>query len=151
MSVTIREATLDDLPALARIGRKFYEEAELSGEYREERFVESWAKFMGLGIACVLVAEEDDQILGGFAGLIYDSIFTDDLWFDEVCWYVDPEHRGGTAAMRLFRAAQEWSRDKGVVVMRVGHRVNLMPERLGRFYQAAGFKPSEVLFSREIN
>lgn len=62
----------------------------------------------------VLVAELDGKVIGGIAGMLTGT------WFNpyarvatELAWWMDEGHRGGTAAIRLYRAFEAWAQRAG--------------------------------------
>lgn len=152
MSVTIREAILDDLPALARIGRKFYEEAELPGEYSEAQFVRSWTFLLGRGVGVILMAENGDgPPVGAVAALASPSLYVEGrTCLDEAFWYVDPDRRGGMTAMRLFRAMEDFAKSSGVHDQGFVHLEKLQPATLKEVYERRGFKMVETHYRKEL-
>lgn len=146
----IRAATLDDLPALSRVGRLFYEEAGLPGEYREERFVQSWANILGQGLGVILMAEGDEGPVGAVGAFLLPDIYTEDLIADEAFWFIDKDHRGGTLALRLFSALEKWAYEMGADRQNFVHLEKLQPARLKRLYEKKGYQVIQTLYQREV-
>lgn len=147
----IRQATLDDLPAVSRVGRLFYEEAGLPGEYREERFVESWAGILGNGLGVILISDSGSELPdGGVGAFLIPDIYTDDLIADEAFWYIAPERRGGMLALRLFVAIERWARDSGADRQNFVHLQNLEPAKLKQLYEAKGYHMIQSLYSKKV-
>lgn len=55
-------------------------------------------------------------------------------------FYVLPEARGSSAAIRLVRFFQEWARASGAWMAMIAQHTNIEPERTTRFYERAGFR-----------
>lgn len=63
----------------------------------------------------VLVAEVGGELAGGIVGIVGPT------WFNpaarvatELAWWVSEAHRGGRAALKLYRAFEAWAGDRGV-------------------------------------
>jgi N-acetylglutamate synthase-like GNAT family acetyltransferase len=60
------------------------------------------------GAGVIFVAEKNNQVIGMLAAVKNTSIWDPDLWvMNELCYWVEPEHRGGTAGYRLIKAYTE--------------------------------------------
>jgi GNAT superfamily N-acetyltransferase len=66
----------------------------------------------------VLVADVDGTVIGMIGLLVVPHLFSGELTCGEVCWFVDPAHRG-SAGLRLLRAAEQWAREAGAVTMQM--------------------------------
>ncbi len=66
-------------------------------------------------------------------------------------WFVLPEHRGGTAALRLIRAFQNWAKACGCKRCQMVHLTGLQPERLKHIYESLGYTLVESCYSLPLN
>jgi hypothetical protein len=61
------------------------------------------------GAGVIFLAEKDDLVVGMLVALKNNNIWDPDLWvMDELCYWVEPEHRGSTAGYRLIKAYVEY-------------------------------------------
>lgn len=113
----IREATPDDCQAVAQLGAQFVGRLKMprvnttNATKLEASFQAVYANPDGV----VLVSEADGQVVGFLVGMAVP------LWFDaldwsavELAWWLDPAHRGGSAAARLVKAFEQWAADRGI-------------------------------------
>lgn len=125
---TIRPARSEDLDALADMGAQFFAYSAFAKAvpYDRDAARAAIASYAAPGTmltapsGVVLVAEADGEIVGGLVG------FIGPMWFNpsariatELAWWVAESHRGGTAAIKLYRAFEAWADEQGadVIVM----------------------------------
>lgn len=99
---------------------------------------------------CLFVAEENDKIIGVFAGFANEHFFGNDLVSGDLILYVDPEHRGGTAAPRLIQAYEKWARSIGVKEIHIGVSTGVNVERTARLFEKLGFGNRAYLFRKRV-
>lgn len=114
MPITIRPATVEDAPRLAELGRGFFAFSPFASlaEYEPERAAVGIASLIHTG--CGFAAVDGDELVGALIGLLAP------LWFaptarvaTEMAWWVAPEHRKGTAGIRLHTAFATWAQAQG--------------------------------------
>ncbi|PWC63984.1 hypothetical protein TSH7_09915 [Azospirillum sp. TSH7] len=66
------------------------------------------------------VAEEDGWIVGMLLGHTTPFIFGDALLAEQLFWYVTPERRGSSVAVRMLIDFAAWAEDQGVAEICVG-------------------------------
>lgn len=88
---------------------------------------------------CLFVAEDQDKLVGVFAGCAFEHFFGTDLVASDLILYVDPEHRGSSAAPRLIKAYEQWARGVGVKEIQLGVSTGVQPERTLRLFEKLGF------------
>lgn len=121
---TIRPAEPSDIDALVAMGARFFAYSEYAkfAPFDEDAARRNIVSMMSEGTmltgqqSLVLVADIDGEIVGGIVGVITA------MWFNpaarlacELAWWVSEEHRGGTAAIRLYRAFEAWAEAQRVV------------------------------------
>lgn len=142
----IREATLEDVPAAARMGVHF-----LAGT-RYRVFASSEAALSAL-IHLVLehgvgfVAEVDGTLVGMLGLLVGPHPLTGERYADEVCWWTEPGARGLGAGPRLLKAAEEWSLHAELDMIKM-----VAPEGtdVGRFYLRHGYEAVETAYMKRL-
>jgi GNAT superfamily N-acetyltransferase len=146
--VKIREATGADVDAIVAMAVKFIDTTSYRAHLANEPDVlrALVAKVVDGPVAVVLVADGD---AGPFAmiGLhVYEHPMSGEAVAQELCWWVEPDARGGRAAIRLMRAAEAWACAHGATVMQM-----VAPtERIAAFYGACGYDRVEVLYQRRL-
>lgn len=150
--MTIREATLDDLPELLAGTRNFMAEAgllELIG-YHEPTLSELFRHVITAGSGLVLVAEAaDGTLVGGVGALVHPHLFNATLNIcSELFWFIYPEYRQGRLAWKLLRMLQEWATGKaGLMALSA---MGTSPESVTRLYELLGFTRYEAAFARRL-
>lgn len=139
--MSIRPATLDDLPAIVAMGEIFHNE---SPRWRRLRFsraraAHTFAHLITNPNGLVLLATKCDAIVGGIAASCSMHWCSEDLLVDEICLFVMPEHRGGLLAARLIFAMRAWSKSKNALWNTAGTSTGIDPEVTARLYEHAGF------------
>lgn len=145
--MTIREATLADLPTLVAMGREF-----LQSVY-PRRFADAPAQLEAFGQAMLtsdgqrllLAAEQDAQVVGMMGLVVYPHPMSGDVIAAELFWWVSPTHRGSAGA-RLLRQAETWAKNKGAAVLQM-----VAPsDAVASFYERIGFDRVETVYHRAL-
>ena len=103
--MTIRPATIEDLPRLAECAIEFHAASKVLKVFRIEKFCALWTSFLQSGIGVIfLLCDDSGQILGTIGGIAHEDLYGDDLIAQEFFWYVLKDSRG--AGVRLWQAAE---------------------------------------------
>lgn len=109
---TIRPATDADVPALLALGQRFLAWSPYAGMFGEDAMAKAIAEAVATGFSRVAVV--DGVAVGALLGALKPA------WLDpsfvvacELAWWVEPEHRGGTAAVRMLHEFKAWAKDQG--------------------------------------
>lgn len=103
----IRSANKWDFDALVHMLRQFNREANpvLCDHFDNEPYIRNLLTQIVSGRGILLVAEREDQVVGMAIGFISPTIWDPDaLILNELAYYIQPEHRGGTLGYRLLDA-----------------------------------------------
>ena len=145
--VTLREAALEDLPAVVAMGQQFLQ----STSYRDlisENPVQMTAMatlLIDSSTGLLLVAEQADELLGMIGMLVMDHPLSGERIASELFWWVDPVHRG-SLGMRLLKQAEDWARAQGVVTIMLA-----APDAaVGRIYERLGYRQVELAYARNL-
>lgn len=138
----IREATLDDIPALLEMGRAFADRCDLHSiaPYDETSMAATFR----------LLIEQDNGILlitdgGAAGGMVHPAYWNHaHLTGQEFFWWVYPEKRG--QGVRLFKALEQAAKDRGAGSWAMITLDKVEPEKTGRFYERCGYRKSEHSF-----
>lgn len=144
----IRAATVEDLPRCSQSAQEFYESAPSLGSFELDRFITMWTMLLGNGSGVIFLLLDGEVIVGAIGGVAYPDTYTANLMATEFFWFVGKASRG--QGVRLYRLFEQWARDRGCAQIRMVHLLDLMPEKVARFYDRAGFKPLEVHYAKEL-
>jgi len=144
--VTIREATLADVPALVAMGADFLHTTSYA------RLVADNPAQMDR-LARQLIASDDGLLLvadaGALVGMIGVLVFPHHLSGEriagELFWWVDPTVRGALG-VRLLRQAEGWAVTRGATALQM-----VAPDRrVGVLYERLGYAPIETAYQRRL-
>ncbi len=91
-------------------------------------------------VACCLLAESSDgKILGMLVGFVAELFFTDALVAQDRVFFVTPEFRGSSAAVRLLTGFRKWAQNRGVQELNINMSVAVDMSRFERFMAHMGF------------
>ncbi|MCC7310798.1 MAG: GNAT family N-acetyltransferase [Sulfuritalea sp.] len=131
----IRPATLADLPRLIQLAKTMHAESRLAVlSFNPDKVLAMLTYCLQSGL--LLVAERDGEIIGGFAGIIEEHWFSDDLVATDMGLFVEPGKRGGFAAAALVSAFLDWAEQRGAkmtdILINTGVRVEDTAKLLDR-------------------
>jgi GNAT superfamily N-acetyltransferase len=148
----IRLAKEKDLPSLVKMARRFFEASGYSDitSFDRDSFRATFSNLIFNHAAVVLVAEKDEQAVGMAAALIYPFYFNaNHRTSQEMLWWVDPEHRG--IGSELFEALEREVKVRGAESLTMVTLEALTPERIGKFYQSRGYRPSDHSYIKKLS
>lgn len=133
-----RQAVLDDESVVWPLAR------DLATSFRPERdaFGRSFRAILADPAACVIVAVDDDEVVGYVHVLTHPAFHAngDIAWVEEVA--VAAEHRGSGGGRALMAAAEEWAAAAGAAYVAVATR------RAAEFYRALDYEESARYFKK---
>lgn len=145
-SVTVRAATVADIPAIVAMGQRFHslttygvvvplDEPSVARRLREE--------IQGEGV--VFIAEAGGPPLGMLGATIAEPWFGPQKFVLELFWWVEAFARGTGAGLALLDAIEAWwpSRATALLMLRTP---NLKPEAMDRLYRMRGYRPWEQMY-----
>lgn len=146
--VEIRKAEAADLPRLAPLAEQFYSSSDVLRTFDIEHFSALWRGFFESGIGVIFLLEQDGEIKGTIGGIAFKEAYSPDMLAQEFFWFVDPNSRG--AGVKLYRAFEEWAKEKGCDEIRMVHLIDSMPEKVGAFYERIGYKKLEIHYGKRL-
>jgi RimJ/RimL family protein N-acetyltransferase len=95
-----------------------------------------------------IVHDVDGVAQGLLTGIVYEHEYGPVRVAKETMWWIDPAHRGGTAAIKMLDSFERWARAKFakyVGVAGMGEQPNV-----GVLYERRGYRPAELHYIKEI-
>jgi hypothetical protein len=148
----IRQATVDDIPALVAMGRDFHVRAGQDDlfEYVEDDCAESLAWMMSLDIFVGLVAETT-EIVGMVGGMVSPVYFNKaHMSGEELFWWVSDKAPPMTG-MQLLTAIEDAVKAKGCSSWQMKCIDRVEGERMARLYQRRGYRAFEHTFVKRFD
>ncbi|WP_404864536.1 GNAT family N-acetyltransferase [Georhizobium sp. MAB10] len=94
-----------------------------------------------------MVIEGDDRPVGVLMAHAVDHPFAAIRMAGELCWWIDPAHRG-RSARSMIAAYEQWAAGQGCTIMSLaGLGSDPKPAAL---YQRLGYQPAELHFSKTL-
>jgi len=143
----IRKATLDDVQHIVRMGERLHNESSFSSIlYSGERVAKISAVLIEYGFAVVF--EKDGAVVGGMLGDVVTPWYSTERMGIDYSLYIEPEHRNGTAAIRMVKMFEDWCISMGAVQIRPG--VSTGHKSAGKLYRALGYEQVGECFVKQI-
>ncbi len=144
--MTIREATLDDVPRLVELGSKFIN----GSNYKKhipidlEKTTQSIETLISIPHGVVFVYEENGLITGMIGFLSSIQIFSNEPTVTEMFWFTDPNKRG--SGIRLLKHSEKWARDQGA------KRIFMIAptKKVEKAYKRLDYQKLETFYIKEI-
>lgn len=151
MTMRVRSATLDDLPAMIALGAQMHAESVYAPfDYDEEKLHALGVRYVENPDWCFAGVCEDahGRLLGMHLGFISEYYFGRDLIATDLLLFVDPCKRGSLAAALLVKAFEEWAFAKGAREVCPGSSTMVAPERTAKLYERLGYTVVGNLFKK---
>lgn len=161
--MSVRLATVDDIDRIVEMSQRFMGLTAfgrlIGGAVSPQKLGEMIGVCLTRGAIFVAVKDittfvdgelyTEATAIGMLALFVAEHPFTGEPFGDEVAWWVEPEHRTGSAGFRLFEACQTWARDHGVTSLKFVAPAD-SPE-VGAFYVRHGFTPAENVYLKSLS
>lgn len=143
------ESLTEHLQAHPDLIQKHYEELALDKEHVPlDPMWEIYYARDARGEVVFVTLRSDGAIIGYFVGFVAPGLhYRTCLTCTMDIFFIDPAHRGGTGALRLFRAVEKEIRRRGVQRWFCGTKLH---KDAGRLFEALGFRPIETFYSKWI-
>lgn len=151
----IETAGPEQMDELVRLGRAMMAESALAHfPPDEERARRAFAAAMenDKGLYCLLLARAST---GDPAGWLFGTItrpwFSQALVAHDHAFFVTPEYRGSSAAIKLLRGFRLWAERRGAVALNISQRVGVQMDRFESFMRHQGFESRGMNFSLPLS
>jgi len=86
-----------------------------------------------------VIAYKDGAPVGIMAGALATHFFGPALFAYDFVWYVVPEDRGSSTAVRMLKRFEVWARSQGAKELHLGVTTGVDPEKTHSIYQRMGY------------
>ncbi len=146
--MTIRQATIEDLPLLETCAREFYASSKHLRDFELSRFVGLWTSLIAGGTGVIFILAAGGDIAGAIGGISHPDAYSALIVAQEFFWFVRSELRGG--GVRLYRAFEQWAKDRGCGELHMAYLPDSMPGKVAIFYEKMGFRLAEVAYAKGL-
>lgn len=150
----IRFATLEDIPVLLDLGEMMVAESRFRpyGLNRDKSTQVLTSMIGNPQQSSVLLAERGGgEVVGMLAGYVVDFFFCDALISQDRFFFVKPEARGSSAAVKLLFAFRRWAEARQVRELNINMSVAVDMQRFNKMMMKLGFRCSGSNFSLALN
>lgn len=148
----IRQATRDDMQALHRMARHFIEYGKHATfmSITDADLEASIGRLLDAGL-CVFVAELNGDVVGMLVAAITSPWFAPHIRMaSELAWWMEPEARGTTIAIRLVKEYESWAVKHGAQIITMSSLSNESADRVGNMLRRLGYAQGESTHLKEI-
>lgn len=141
--------TREDALALLEVGRKFHSESQFKDEpYNAEG---CWALLDAtLRHPDSFFIAYDDEYRGLLILQAGVKFFSGTRWVADQVFYVAPEFRGSSLALRLLKEGEKWTRSIGAPELVIMHNAGIGMAEADRFYKRLGFDLTGKIFTKQL-
>tara|TARA_R110000851_G_scaffold235523_4_gene388089 strand:+ start:2534 stop:2995 length:462 start_codon:yes stop_codon:yes gene_type:complete len=150
-SVVISPMEPGDEAILIELGHKMWAESELFIKHPLEL-----DKLKNLAISAISMPNvqcfvaRKNEVVGLWVGVLTPLWYSSDLVVQDMVFYVDKEHRGGSVALRLIKAAEGWAKSQGVTENHVGLSSGVDTDNVVCFFEKMGYSHGAILMTKEM-
>jgi GNAT superfamily N-acetyltransferase len=149
----IRFGQKEDWEAVLQLSRAMFAESRfrnLSLDETKAAAVYS-ATVQNPAASCAMLAcREDGEVVGMLLGQAMEYFFCDGVMVQDRVFYVLPEYRGSSAAVKLLTALRRWAENRKAVELCVNMSVAIDTERFNKLMVHLGFKYCGSNFSLSL-
>ena len=151
MNTLVKRLAPGALPRIRRLGKMFADEVKLASGYSPAAHESIWRPLMLAGLADVFYTEDSAGELTGFLGCSYlPDLYSGVAGAQAQFWYIDKNHRKGSAAVRLFDAFEKEAKRRNTVKFTAGHKVGINEDSMKNFLVRRGFVAGEIIYWRNL-
>lgn len=151
--ISIRIACLQDWPQIIKLATAMHAESRFSKSILDE---EKLRKFFLNQLnsplaACFLVAHKSDGIVVGMlVGFVTELFFSHQLVAQDIVFFVLPEFRGTSTAVRLLTVFRKWAENRKAQELNVNMSAAIDMLRFERFMTHMGFSKCGTNFFYQL-
>ena len=153
-SMQVRPLEVYELPLCLPFGHAFFRELQLPGTFNEDVFLKNWTTYLTSYGARIFSLWEGETLIGGIGGMLAPDVFTGEKICQEFFWFIAPEYRHRTGALRLFKRFKRWGKESGASRLRMvrmlsadqSEKLTTGDDALDALYRTVGGRPIEIAY-----
>ena len=142
----IRPAASGDIPALIRLGERFWAASPVSGLPYDPEKVSGVCEAL-IGTGGLFVIEQDGEVRGMAGAIAAETWFGSAKVGQELFWWAES---CGAEALELRRRLEAWAAEQGCALFSMICLENPKADVLARLYRREGYRPVEHHFLKEL-
>lgn len=143
----IRLATSADAPAIVAMALQFIRDTGYRAIVRPNPpQLETLVAFL-LEHGAIFVVDRGGVLVGMMAVTVVVHPMSGEVTGSEVAWWLQPEARGGTAAIRMLAAGEAWALERGATSFEM---IAPAASTVGELYRRRGYSEVETVFRRPL-
>ena len=141
----IRPAEYTDVPSLVELGAIMHAESPVFCKltFDREKLYTTIGNVIEHGFA--MVYESNGHIRGVILAMVAPHWFSKDLFTCDLALFIEPQHRGGIAAVRLLNAYANWAQESGAKLIQFGIMTGVGVETTAALCERLGWKRAGVV------
>jgi len=144
-----RRASGNDIPLLMPLLHEFAEQVPYPRcKIDEVHMPDFWKRLIDDEIGAIFMLMSDERVVGAIGGIVGPNPITGERETVEIFWYVQPSYRG--LGVYLYKLFENWARNNGSKVLRMGFLHGVTPETIERLYDKLGLVKAETYFAKEL-
>lgn len=133
------------------LGKGFFAEAKLPGKFHVEHWLKQWGLLIRAKLGFMWLLTHLSKPVGGLGVILSPDLCDGELVLQEAFWYVSPEHRGGTAGIRLLKEVEAFGKEAGAARIMMGRMHASDPEmKVHRLFGLMKYRPVETFYVKSL-
>lgn len=150
MSTIVRPATREDIPRIVDMALRFYPTTHYAKIADVTKESAAGLAIIAMESGVMLVAEKDGAVIGMACLVVGPFEFNVSVTMaTELAWWIEPEHRGSTLALRMMEAIHAAARERGASVVRMATMAN-SPPQAAAMYERLGYVHSDSHYMKVL-
>lgn len=146
----IRMATVSDLDSLLILAGLFHAESHVGLEFDDRHTEASFKRFIETPEFCLMIVEEQEQIVGMLAGVAFPNYFSAKMQAQEMFWFIDEDYRCAGFGKALLGEFEKWAVSKGATELAMVALTSLNLNEVTKLYESLGYREIERSFVRVL-
>lgn len=150
----VRRAVLADIPFVVEAMAAFHATAspdDLGFPFDRQYVAEILRGLIGSPDGFVVVLDADGKQVGALIAAAHPGVTSPALQATELAWWVQPEHRGTWASVRMVREYERWARERGCRSLHLSNMHVLKGSSVERFYDRMGYRAIQTDFVKMLS
>jgi len=144
----IRQAKKEDVQVIEKLGQSMHQESQQRQyNYDSLKVQLQIHKLIEYDYGIALVAEQDNKIVGGFLGGVFQHYYGNDIQAFDYALFVDPSYRNTLTGYRLIKAYIDEAKKKQADEIMLANSTGVDQEVVAKLIQKAGFEKQGYVFT----